>query len=361
MSDTQLVTIIYPLYNTAHTAEALVAALVSQAHPDFPRRETWLSATFVDDHSTDRTFQAFTDALAHAGHPANIQLLRHEQNTGLARTLNEGFRLARTPFVVSCHCDCVFAAPDTVFQLLTAMNAAPEAAAITGQQTIDLTAPLSFPERVNLVSNLMDIFPELDELVPVAFAEGRCDIFRRSIMERVGFYDDTQRTSGEDQLLAVKIRDEGFHIYKASRARYHLGVSTEQNSITKLIRHHALFGATVLLPVQRTVSSRSGYARSSFDANRLLRSRLRILHLGFGPLLLGTLLLAAWGSILPLAVTLVSGLCAKWFLFRAHLRVIPFAPTERIRFWALQPVFDVAYSIAFYRALSTSLWSRLRR
>ena len=196
---------------------ALLQGLVRQAHPAFPRQSDWLEAVFVDDASGDGTAEVVARALAGIGSPSHYRLVVHPRNLGLAETLNETFRQAPTPFVLTCHLDCRFGSERYVAAMLDLIEAHPRAAAITGQPELPPGARLPFAEKLNVVANLMDIFPAdtANELVPVGFAEGRCDVFRVEALRQVGLYDTQLRVSGEDQVLAAKLRAKGYEVYQA--------------------------------------------------------------------------------------------------------------------------------------------------
>ena len=188
--------------------DALLRGLVSQAHPAFPRQSDWLEAVFVDDASGDGTAEVVARALAAIGSPSHYRLVVHPRNLGLAETLNETFRQAPTPFVLTCHLDCRFGSERYVAAMLDLIEAHPRAAAITGQPGLPPGSRLPFAEKLNVVANLMDIFPAdtAKDLVPVGFAEGRCDVFRVEALREAGLYDTRLRVSGEDQVLAAKLR-----------------------------------------------------------------------------------------------------------------------------------------------------------
>ena len=123
--------------------------------------------------------------------------------------------------------------------MLALIEAHPRAAAITGQPGLPPGARLPFVEKLNVVANLMVIFPAdtANELIPVGFAEGRCDVFRVEALREAGLYDTRLRVSGEDQVLAAKLREKGYEVYQAPGLTYHLSVSAEQDSALKILRH----------------------------------------------------------------------------------------------------------------------------
>ena len=133
----------------------------------------------------------------------------------------------------------------------------PHAAAITGQPRLPPGARLPFAEKLNVVANLMDVVPAsaAAELVPVGFAEGRCDVFRVEALRAVGLYDTHLRVSGEDQVLAAKLRANGLRDLPGAAARVSpLGLGRAGQRRRSSLRHQRLFGRTT--PVHRPGRSR---------------------------------------------------------------------------------------------------------
>jgi GT2 family glycosyltransferase len=348
------VTVAFLLYNARGDVEALLQGLLRQAHPAFPRQSDWLRAVFVDDASGDDTAKAVALALGAAGSPPHYRLLAHERNLGLAETLNETFRQAETPYVLTCHLDCRFGSDGYVAAMLDLIEAHPRAAAITGQPELAPGARLPFAEKLNVVANLMDIFPAdtAHDLVPVGFAEGRCDVFRVEALREVGLYDTRLRVSGEDQVLAAKLRRSGYEVYQAPRLVYHLSVSAEQDSVSKILRHQWLFGRTTPYIVLKIPGSREGLVGSSAGSNRLRRALLRATQLVacaayvLVPLsLLGGWPAWVWGGTLALVAAV------RGALFARHARAVRLSALDLAAFVLLQPILDLAYSVGILEGL----------
>jgi hypothetical protein len=274
---------------------------------------------------------------------------------GLAGTLNKVFQLITTPYGLTCHVDVVFGRNDYAAEMLTLMESHPRAGAITGKPVIPDNREIPAAEKINIICNLMDVLPpeNEDDLVPVGFAEGRCDIFRVESLKQAGFWDTSLRASGEDQILAARMRQQGYELYQAPKLTYSLSVSAEQNSIAKLLRHAHLFGRTqpyILLAQNKTLSGMTG-------SNRKARLILRLSHvMGTAAylLMLPWLLFGvpAWIWMLPLC-------CAagvKAYLFRAHLRLLRLAWKEWLLLLLFAPLQDVSYSAG----LLQGVWNYVR-
>lgn len=358
------VTLVFLLYNAAAEVPRLVASLARQRHPGFESQAAWLAAEFVDDASSDGTVAAVRRELAALGDPPHYRLVVQPRNLGLAGTLNEAFARARTAFVLTCHLDCRFGSDDYAAALLDLAEAHPEAAAITGQPTLAPGVRLPFAEKLNVVANLMDVLPAapLAELVPVGFAEGRCDVFRVEALREVGFYDTRLRTSGEDQVLAARLRAKGYRIYKAPRLEYRLSVSGEQDSVPRLLRHQRLFGRTTPYILLAVEGSLGGLVGSQAGANRTRRALLRAVQLAGGATLLLLVLallarLPAWPWLAALAVVMAA---AKLLIQARHLRAVRFTPGEWLGFAALLPALDLSFTLGILEGLARLARGRSR-
>lgn len=354
MTDTTpRVTVVFLLYNAARTLPRLVSALARQSRPDEPAQDRWLEAIFADDASRDDTRLVLERALDEHGRPGHWRVMPNPENLGLAATLNRAFSAARAPYVLSCHLDCLFGDEWYVSRMLDLIDAHPDAGAITGKPAVP-PGELPFAERVNLVSNLMDVLPpETDaELVPVGFAEGRCDIFRRAAVESAGLYDTALRTAGEDQVLAARLRAQGFEVYQAPGLRYELSVSDEQDTIGKLCRHQRLFGRAHPYILLRTPTASAGVAGRRAGANRSSRLLLRVQQVASTALLVLAAVLPWTGAPAVASVLLLLGLAAaKLALFRRHFVAVAMPPRQRLAFLALQPLLDTSYTLGVAQGL----------
>lgn len=357
------VTVAFLLYNAAAEVEELVASIRAQRHPVHARQQDWLEAVFVDDASGDGTADAVRRALEAAGRPSHYRLVAHERNLGLAGTLNELFAQATTPLVLTCHLDCRFGSDGYVAALVELAERHPRAAAITGQPTLAPGVRLPFAEKLNVVANLMDVLPDpaADELQPVGFAEGRCDVFRVEALRAVGLYDTRLRVSGEDQVLAARLRAAGWRLYKATRQEYRLSVSGEQDSVTKLLRHQRLFGRTTPYIVLAVPGSSGGLVGPEAGRNRTRRALLRGLQLAGAAALTAALASLAfgwpawlWAGVFGLVVAAQLALQAR------HLRKVRFGFREWLGFLALQPALDLAYSAGILEGLARVALGRSR-
>jgi hypothetical protein len=313
----------------------------------------------MDDGSRDGTAEAVERALSAAGRPAHWRLASNPRNLGLAGTLNRAFALARAPFVVTCHLDCRFGDERYVASLLDHIDRRPHAAAITGKPAVAPGATLPFAEKLNVIANLMDVLPDdsPEELVPVGFAEGRCDVFRVEALRSVGFYDTHLRVSGEDQVLAARLRGAGWEILQAPRLVYHLSVSGEQDSVAKIVRHQRLFGRTDPYILFAIPGTHRGLLGAGAGRNRLRRALLRGSQLAATALYLLALMAVGTGSLALGSSLVAAALLPRVVLYRRHAAAVRLRATEAFRVALVQPLLD----LAFTEGMIEGLWYLVRR
>jgi len=351
------ITVVFLLYRAASEVPGLVDTLVRQKHPSRREQSEWLEALFMDDASGDDTPRVLEETLRKIGTPAHYRFVPNPRNLGLAATLNKALGLVRTPYVLTCHLDCRFGREDYVATMLDLLERYPKAAAITGQPVLRDPREMRFAEKLNVIANLMDLFPAdtREELVPVGFAEGRCDAFRLKALAAVGFYDPTLRTAGEDQVLAAKLRAKGYEVYQAPALPYRLSVSGEQDTVFRLARHQWLFGLAHPYILMRTRGTGEGVAGTRAGGNRRARARLRLVQVvstaAYG---IAIVALARGRPGLAAAVFLLV-ILAKGALFARHLRAVPFTAVEHARFWLAQPLLDAAYTVGLAQGLGRAL------
>jgi GT2 family glycosyltransferase len=345
------ITVLFLLYNASQYVHGLVEAISLQRHPDHDRQQDWLEVLFMDNGSTDDTGRVLGEAVGAAGSPGHYRIATNPVNIGYARAVNKAFELTRTPYLLTCHCDCLFGSDDYVARMLDLLERHPDAGAITGQPAMPAHKPIPFAEKVNLVAYLMDILPTtaLVDLVPVGFSEGRCDGFRVAAVEAAGYYDTSHHSAGEDQLLCVAMRAAGYQIYQAPGLRYFLSVADSQDTLWKLLRHAWLFGVKHPILVLRGGAG-AGVIGERAGANRQARMLLRVSQLIAAPTYLLALAALVGGFPTWVWAGVLSVLFAwKGWIFARHIGAVGFSVLELLAFVLLQPAFDYAYSIGFVR------------
>ncbi len=351
------ITVIFPLFNAEEAVADLVSSICAQTHPAITAQEDWLEVIFIDNASEDDTVQRLRACLAEAAPSYPIRVIENETNLGLARSFNRALGMTSTEFVLTCHADCRFGHDEYVATMLELLARTPDAAVVTGQPRARPNP--SRVEKVYLTANLMDLFPaESDEdLVDVGFAEGRCDAFRMDALRRVGFYETDLRRAGEDQVMAARLRAAGYRLYQAPRQEYVLSVSTDQDSLGKLVRHTRLFGRVYPYIVVRTPGTLRGLVGAQAGANRSRRARLRLLQLLTGGTVAGTLL-ARGRTRAGLLAGLVGLGAARAALFRPYVRHLDLRSPDLTALALLQPAMDAAFYVGLVEGTVALAWRR---
>jgi GT2 family glycosyltransferase len=348
------ITVVFPIYRAAEAVAGLVKGIARQRPPANADPARWVDVIFIDNASPDDTIGRLRGELDAARLPFRVRVVQNDENLGLARSFNRALGMVETDYVLTCHADCRFGSDDYVARAVDLLDGNPDVAVVSGQSIADVEAGLSRVEKVYLAANLMDVFPDgKEDLVPLGFAEGRCDGFRMAALRGAGFYDTTLRRAGEDQVLSSRMRADGYRVCRAPGLRYYLSVSSDQDSLLKLVRHAQLFGRVhpYLLLVNR--GTLPGAAGAKAGRNRTQRSALRALQLlgGASWVWLGASLATRRPTAPPTAL-IVGTTLAKSALFGRYVRHLGFGRGDLAALAALQPALDLSYAAGFLKGLA---------
>ncbi|MBK9165427.1 MAG: glycosyltransferase [Acidobacteria bacterium] len=98
------VTVVVPCYNEVESLPYLAKTLEGVRH-ELAERGYEMHATFVDDKSTDATYDKLAE---YFGNDKNFRIIRHEKNLGVAGAIMTGIRASTTEIVCSIDCDCTY-------------------------------------------------------------------------------------------------------------------------------------------------------------------------------------------------------------------------------------------------------------
>ncbi|MBN23299.1 MAG: hypothetical protein CL678_18585 [Bdellovibrionaceae bacterium] len=344
------VTVIFPLFQAELAVKNLLSSVFEQKNPDYNEPSQWLSVLFIDNASTDQTISVLEKELKNRGNPSWIKVIVNEKNLGLSKSLNRAFRAVSTPYALTCHADCLFDDSLYIATMLQQMENHPKVGAITGMPTVSQSSEIPKAEKINFVTNLMDIFSEEDsDFSPTGFAEGRCDLFRMEAIKKAGFYDETLKFAGEDQILASKLRENGYQILKANHLKYRLSLSAQQDSLLKLSRHQQMFGRAHPFILFKHKGTSSGITETEVAGkNRQMRALLRLHQLFFGGLILISPLLFFISAKFTFSL-LIFILLSKTFFFHTRIKALKLDFKEVVLLFSLQPFFDLRYTLGVFQ------------
>ncbi|MGA8605184.1 MAG: glycosyltransferase family 2 protein [Thermoplasmata archaeon] len=355
-SNRPLVSVILP----AHNGEATIGyTLDSLARQHYAPLE-WI---IIDDGSRDGTARIVEAFLRKRSFPA--RLVRHESNLGLSKTLNHGLRDARGELVLTLHQDIVLDGPDWISRAVEDLARNPSVSVVTADYGIPDLHEVDFVQRVFGILRRQFHYHPPEGFEFATFTEFKCDIARRSALEKIGGFPERFRVAGEDLWVAYTLRASGQQIMKDFRLRSVQRFTGAATTVTGNLGKEFLFGR-VFAGILRTFGSLptrglAGSASSRSRAwNRASQPLVLLAGLVFLALVLVTrnpwFLVALGGLVLARLVYYTARLYPdlKRFLHRSGR-----ALGESILGSALGFLSDFAYSLGLGEGLI--LWSLGRR
>ena len=150
-----------PFSSTTRRATSTPSSRASRARPT-PRSRGSPTGSRRSSSTTppsDGTAEAVARALSAIGSPSHYRLVVHPRNLGLAETLNETFRQARPPSSSRATSTAASEATATWRRCSTSSRPIRAPPPSPGSRSSPPGARLPFAEKLNVVANLMDIFP----------------------------------------------------------------------------------------------------------------------------------------------------------------------------------------------------------
>ncbi|MCK6471062.1 MAG: glycosyltransferase family 2 protein [Planctomycetes bacterium] len=200
---TARVGIVIPTHNGRDLLEPCLAALHRQSFRDFTVR-------VVDNGSTDGTREWLAQV------QPNALVISFKENRGFSVAINAGIRAGSEPLVVSLNND-VFPEADWLAALVARADAAPEeyswSSALVYDQSPEIveSAGLSlFRDGTPAILNRGKKVSELPEMpMEILGAYGGAAMYRRSLLDEIGLFDERFIFYGEDMDLALRARLAG--------------------------------------------------------------------------------------------------------------------------------------------------------
>jgi len=184
------ITLYIPAYNAGGTIEQCLTEVRSMTRlPD--------EILVIDDGSEDES--------AAKAERMGARVVRHPVNRGIAAARNSALREARYPLIANLDADAI-PAPDWLEKLVGALD----------ERIVGVGGKLIEKHRDDLVNRWRAVHMAQhwgDKIVEdPTFLSGAGALFRRSVLEAMGGYDERCRTNFEDNDLGLRMRDAGHHI-----------------------------------------------------------------------------------------------------------------------------------------------------
>lgn len=214
------VTVVIPNYNGKHFLEPCLSALKKQKYRAF-------EVLIVDNASTDGSVEWIKE------HYPNVKLMVMKENLGFAGGVNAGIRAAETPYVLLLNNDTEVT-PGFVGALLKAIESSSKVFSVSSKM-------IQFDDRKKL-----DDAGDLYSVAGWAFQRGvghssreynRCRkvfsacagaaIYRKSVFEKIGYFDEIHFAYLEDIDIGYRARLAGYeNLYCPKAVVYHVGSGT---------------------------------------------------------------------------------------------------------------------------------------
>ena len=209
------VSVIVPTYNSSQTIRSTLEALRAQEFSD-P-----LEILIIDDCSSDQTGKICQSL--------GFKVAQNPVNLGLAATLNRGILLSHNGIVVTLHADTVPLSKDWLKRLVAPLYAFDVGAACSLQYPPDCKA-----SELTLWEALF-----WSKLQPHHALNNKADAYRKDVFARVGTFDDVRfRTAGEDEDMALRLRNHGVRIVGSTGEVLHnhrFGDSPKGKTLQKIL------------------------------------------------------------------------------------------------------------------------------
>jgi polysaccharide deacetylase family protein (PEP-CTERM system associated) len=144
------------------------------------------SFIFIDDKSTDETFEKLHQLF---GETANVKILQHEQNKGVAGGIMTGIRAAETEIVCSMDCDCTYD-PHQLVEMVPMLT-----------DGVDMVTASQYHKKGEVRN------------VPkwrLVFSKGASFCYRRVLQTKLATYTSCFRVYRRSAMVDLNVQDGGF-------------------------------------------------------------------------------------------------------------------------------------------------------
>jgi glycosyltransferase involved in cell wall biosynthesis len=206
LETTPAVSVIVPAYNGERTILRTISSIIRQDQAS-------LELIVVDDGSKDSTSCLVDDFIKKAGFSGHYSLVRHEQNLGLSRSLNDAIQQCHAPYILILHQDCEFVSDNWVSRAVSLMKDE-SVAIVTGYYGLSDAEDETFVKRAfGVLRKQFHSRPEVS-CEEATFSEGKCDLYRKDYLLKAGGFPTGYRIAGEDLIVSYTLRSIGYKILK---------------------------------------------------------------------------------------------------------------------------------------------------
>lgn len=214
------ITIIIPNYNGKHFMEPCLDSLQKQKYMNF-------KILVIDNNSSDGSVNYLREK-----HP-EIEIISLDQNYGFSKAVNVGIQHSTTPYVILLNNDTTVD-PGFTQELLNAIRKSPQIFSVSSKMI-----QMHHPEFIDSAGDFYTILGwgfgkgkdhsvnTNNRPVRVFSACAGAAIYRRSVFEQIGYFDERHFAYLEDVDIGYRARIYGYHnLYCPTALVYHVGSGT---------------------------------------------------------------------------------------------------------------------------------------
>ncbi len=198
-----LVDIVVPVYNAWHVTRKCLDAVLSRA--------CWPYKLITVDDASDAFTAGKLEAFTGKSWGINI---RNEKNRGFAATVNRGIRAGTGEYVCLLNSD-VLVTPGWLTKMVLALHSDPRNAIVcpATNNTAVMEIPMSPGASYLHMADAFEGFAQrrYPEIMPTGF----CFMFRRSLLDEIGYFDEAFRFAGEESDFWWKCIQKGYRAVMA--------------------------------------------------------------------------------------------------------------------------------------------------
>ena len=179
------VTIVIPCYNEQETLPYLANSLKT-VEGELVKNDYQPGFIFVDDRSTDDTVEVLNSLF---GTRANVRIIQHDQNRGVAAGIMTGLKAAETEIVCSMDCDCSYD-PNELPKMLPLLT-----------EGVDLVTASPYHRNGGVLN------------VPgwrLFLSKGASFLYRRVLRSKIATYTSCFRVYRRSSLAGMELTEHGF-------------------------------------------------------------------------------------------------------------------------------------------------------
>ncbi len=179
------VSIIIPCYNEQETLPYLANTL-RNLEAELAENSYQPNFIFIDDQSKDETFNKLTELF---GAKANVKIIRHNENQGVAAGIMTGLKAAKTDIVCSMDCDCTYD-PHELVKMLPLLK-----------ENVDLVTASPY-HKLGGVRNVPNW--------RLFLSKGASWLYRRTLRAKLATYTSCFRVYRRSSFVDLPIEEKGF-------------------------------------------------------------------------------------------------------------------------------------------------------